>query len=91
MSKRNKRARTLINKMNILDQIPDIETAKRYGIEKQVNARIRVEEENSLRIQKLKEAQKEAELKAKKEAEPKVKKATTPKTKTRRTRTSKTK
>jgi ribosomal protein L21 len=63
MGKRNKRARTLINKMNILNQIPDAETAKKYGIEEQVNARIRVEEENSLRIQKLKEAQ-EAEAKA---------------------------
>ena len=78
MGKRNKRARTLLKKMNILNEIPDLQKAKKYGIEEQVNARICIEEENSVRIQKLKEAQeaeaKAAELKAKKEAEAKAKK-----------------
>ena len=101
MGKRNKRARTLLKKMNILNEIPDLQKAKKYGIEEQVNARICIEEENSVRIQKLKEAQeaeakaaelkakKEAELKAKKEAEAKAKKET-PVKKTPRKRVSKT-
>ena len=76
MGKRNKRARTLLKKMSILNQIPDAATAKRYGIEEQVNARIRVEEENSLRIQKLKEAQEAEERAAKLKAEQEAKKAT---------------
>ena len=63
MGKRNKRARTMLKKMSILNEIPDIQTAKKYGIEEQVNARIRLQEENSMRIQKLKEAQ-EAEEQA---------------------------
>jgi len=72
MGKRNKRARTMLKKMSILNEIPDIQTAKKYGIEEQVNARIQLEEENSLRIQKLKEAQEAEEqaikLKAEQEA-----------------------
>ena len=89
MGKRNKRARTMLKKMSILNQIPDTATAKRYGIEEQVNARIRVEEENSLRIQKLKEAQEAEERAAKlKEAKSKTTKAPAiKKTKTSRRRT----
>ena len=69
MGKRNKRARTMLKKMSILNEIPDATTAKKYGIEEQVNARIRVEEENSLRIQKLKEAQEAEQRAAKLKAE----------------------
>ena len=75
MGKRNKRARTLLKKMSILNEIPSPEMARKYGIEEQVNARILLEEENSLRIQKLKEAQEAEERAAKLKAEQEAKKA----------------
>ena len=79
MGKRNKRARTMLKKMSILNEVPSPEVAKKYGIKEQVNARILLEEENSLRIQKLKEAQeaeeKAAKLKAEQEAKLEAEKA----------------
>ena len=40
MGKRNKRARTLLKRMSILGEVPSLETARRYGIEKEVQAEL---------------------------------------------------
>jgi len=74
MGKRNKRARTMLKKMSMLNEIPTADAARKYGIEEQVNARILLEEENSVRIQKLKEAQEAEERAVKLKAEQEAKK-----------------
>jgi hypothetical protein len=35
MGKRNKRARTILKRMSMLGEVPSLDTARRYGIEKQ--------------------------------------------------------
>ena len=80
MGKRNKRARTLLKRMSILGEVPSLETARRHGIEKDVQAELDKreaivrEEENKRKA----EAQRLADEKAKQEkakAEAKKKKA----------------
>ena len=75
MGKRNKRARTLLKRMGILGEVPSLETARRYGIEKDVQSEldkrqaIALEEENKRKA----EAQRLADEKAKKLAAEKAK------------------
>ena len=75
MGKRNKRARTLLKRMSILGEVPSLETARRHGIEKDVQVEldkreaIAREEENKRKA----EAQRLAEEKAKKLAAEKAK------------------
>ena len=75
MGKRNKRARTLLKRMSILGEVPSLETARRHGIEKDVQAEldkreaIAREEENKRKA----EAKRLAEEKAKKLAAEKAK------------------
>ena len=77
MGKRNKRARTILKQMSILGEVPSLETARRFGIEKEVQAEIDKREA----IEKAKqeaEAEKQRlieEAKKKAEAEKKAKEA----------------
>ena len=78
MGKRNKRARTMLKKMSILGEVPSLETARRYGIEKQVQADLDrrqaiIDEENRIKAEA--EAKLLAEEKAKAEEEAKKKAA----------------
>ena len=64
MGKRNKRARTILKQMSILGEVPSLEVARRFGIEKEVQAEIdkreakleaerkRLEEENRKALEK---------------------------------------
>ena len=79
MGKRNKRARTMLKKMSILGEEVSLETARRYGIEKQVQADLDrrqaiIDEENRIKAEA--EAKLLAEEKAKAEEEAKKKAAT---------------
>ena len=74
MGKRNKRARTLLKKMSILGEEISLETARRFGIEKKVQAEMDrrqaiIDEENKIKAEA--EAKRLAEEKAKQEAEAK--------------------
>ena len=40
MGKRNKRARTILKQMSILGEVPSLQVARRFGIEKEVQAEI---------------------------------------------------
>ena len=98
MGKRNKRARTILKQMSILGEVPSLETARRYGITREVQTELDrrqsiIDEENRIKAQaeekRLAEekARKEAEAKAaaakrQKAEEAKKKKATTAKKKT---------
>ena len=78
MGKRNKRARTMLKKMSILGEEVSLETARRYGIEKQVQADLDrrqaiIDEENRIKAEA--EAKLLAEEKAKAEEEAKKKAA----------------
>ena len=78
MGKRNKRARTILKKMSILGEEISLETARRYGIEKQVQADLDrrqaiIDEENRIKAEA--EAKRLAEEKAKAEEEAKKKAA----------------
>ena len=78
MGKRNKRARTILKKMSILGEEISLETARRYGIEKQVLADLErrqaiIDEENRIKAEA--EAKRLAEEKAKAEEEAKKKAA----------------
>ena len=78
MGKRNKRARILLKKMSILGEEISLETARRYGIEKQVQADLDrrqaiIDEENRIKAEA--EAKLLAEEKAKAEEEAKKKAA----------------
>lgn len=64
MGKRNKRARSLLKIMSISGEIPSLETARRFGIEKEVQA---AHDEKAAEQAKL-----EADAKAKAEAEAKA-------------------
>lgn len=84
MGKRNKRARILLKKMSILGEEISPETARRYGIEKEVQADLDrrqaiIDEENRIKAEAeaklLAEEKAKAEAKAKKEAEAKKKAA----------------
>lgn len=61
MGKRNKRARSLLKRMSISGEIPSLEVARRFGIEKHVQA---VHDEKAVEQARL-----EAEAEAKKKAE----------------------
>ena len=76
MGKRNKRARTILKRMSILGEVPSLETARRYGVEKEVQAELDhrqsiIDEENKIKAEAEEKARKEAEAKA--EAEKKRK------------------
>ena len=78
MGKRNKRARILLKKMSILGEEVSLETARRYGIEKQVQADLDrrqaiIDEENRIKAEA--EAKRLAKEKAKAEEEAKKKAA----------------
>ena len=99
MGKRNKRARILLKKMSILGEEISLETARRYGIEKQVLADLDrrqaiIDEENRIKAEAkaklLAEEKAKAEAKKKKEEEAK-KKAAPKKRATRKKATSKVK
>lgn len=99
MGKRNKRARTILKKMSILGEEISPETARRYGIEKQVHADLDrrqaiIDEENRIKAEAkaklLAEEKAKAEAKKKKEEEAK-KKAAPKKRATRKKATSKVK
>ena len=84
MGKRNKRARTILKKMSILGEEISPETARRYGIEKQVHADLDrrqaiIDEENRIKAEAeaklIAEEKAKAEAKKKKEAEAKKKAA----------------
>lgn len=84
MGKRNKRARTILKKLSILGEEISPETARRYGIEKKVQADLDrrqaiIDEENRIKAEAeaklLAEEKAKAEAKAKKEAEAKKKAA----------------
>ena len=86
MGKRNKRARTLLKRMSILGEVPSLETARRYGVEKEVQTeldrrqaiideqeRVKAEAEaKRLAEEKAVEEKRLAEEKARKEAEAKA-------------------
>jgi len=88
MGKRSKRARILLKKMSILGEEISLETARRFGIEKKVQADLDrrqaiIDEENRIKAeaeakklaeQKAAEKKRLAEEKARKEAEAKAKK-----------------
>lgn len=82
MGKRNKRARTILKRMSILGEVPSLETARRFGIEKEAQAELDrrqsiIDEENRIKAEaeakRLAEEKKRAEEKARKEAEAKAK------------------
>ena len=89
MSKRDKRLRTILKRMSILGEIPSPEVARRYGIEKQVQAEIdrreairlaeakekRIAEEAERKKREAEEAKQKAEEEAKRKAEEAKKKA----------------
>ena len=83
MGKRNKRARTILKKMSILGEEISLETARRYGIEKQVQADLDrrqaiIDEENRIKVEaeakRLAEEKAKADAAAKKKAEEEAKK-----------------
>ena len=83
MGKRNKRARTMLKKMSILGEEISLETARRYGIEKQVQADLDrrqaiIDEENRIKAEAeaklLAEEKAKAKAAAKKKAEEEAKK-----------------
>tara|TARA_Y100001972_G_C7490040_1_gene248603 strand:+ start:301 stop:597 length:297 start_codon:yes stop_codon:yes gene_type:complete len=72
MGKRNKRARTILKRMSMLGEVPSLDTARRYGIEKQVQAEIDKHEAAAAEERRIAEEaeRKEREaLEAKKKAE----------------------
>ena len=82
MGKRNKRARTMLKKMSILGEEISLETARRYGIEKQALADLDrrqaiIDEENRIKAEA--EAKRLAEEEAKKKKEAEAKKKAAPK------------
>ena len=99
MGKRSKRARTLLKRMSILGEAPSLETARRFGIEREVQAELDrrqsiIDEENRIKAEAkaklLAEEKAKAEAKKKKEEEAK-KKAAPKKRATRKKATSKVK
>lgn len=74
MSKRDKRVRTILKRMNLLGEIPSPEVARRYGIQKQVQAEIDRREAIRLAEEAEKRKAEEAERK-KREAEEAKRKA----------------
>jgi translation initiation factor IF-2 len=73
MGKRNKRARILLKKMSISGEIPSLEVARRFGIEKEVQA---AHDEKTAEQAKLEaQAKEKAEAKAKAKAEEEAKAA----------------
>ena len=74
MSKRDKRLRTILKRMNLLGEIPSPEVARRYGIQKQVQAEIDRREAIRLAEEVEKQKAEEAERK-KREAEEAKRKA----------------
>jgi membrane protein involved in colicin uptake len=79
MSKRSKRARTILKRMSILGEIPSPELARRYGIHKEVQ--IEINRREAIRLaeaeekRKAEEAKRKAEEDAKRKAEEAKKKA----------------
>ena len=74
MSKKDKRLRTILKRMNLLGEIPSPEVARRYGIEKQVQAEI--DRREAIRLAEAEEKRKAEEAKRKKrEAEEAKRKA----------------
>ena len=83
MGRRSKRKKLILRKLNAGQEVPDQDLIR--------NGLGRIVEENSIRIQKLKEAQEAEERAAKLKAEAEAKaKKTTPAKKTPRKRTAKT-
>ena len=74
MSKKDKRLRTILKRMSILGEIPSPETARRYGIQKEVQAEIDRLEAIRLAEEVEKQKAEEAERK-KREAEEAKRKA----------------
>ena len=83
MGKRAKRARTLLKRMSILGEAPSLETARRFGIEKEVQAELDrrqsiIDEENRIKAEAeaklLAEEKAKAKAAAKKKAEEEAKK-----------------
>ena len=75
MGKRNKRARSLLKRMSISGEIPSLEVARRFGIEKEVQAVLDEQAAEQAKIEAEAKAKAEAEAKAKAAAEAKKKKA----------------
>ena len=97
MGKRNKRARTILKKMSILGEEISPETARRYGIDKQVQADLDrrqaiIDEENRIKAEAKAKLLAEEKAKAKKKKEEEAKKKAAPKKRaTRKKATSKVK
>jgi len=86
MGKRAKRARTLIKRMNMLGEIPNPDVARRFCIEKEVQAEIDIREAKEAEARRLveeaerkeretEEAKRKAQQEAKRKAEEAKKKA----------------
>ena len=75
MGKRKKRARTLLKKMSISGETISLETARRFGIEKEVQADHDEKAAEQALLEAEAKAKAEAEAKAKAAAEAKKKKA----------------
>ena len=82
MGKRNNRARTILKQMSILGDGPSLETARRFGIEREVQAELDrrqsiIDEENRIKAEseekRLAEEAAKAEVEAKRLAEEKAK------------------
>lgn len=80
MGKRNKRARTILKRMSMLGEVPSLDTARRYGIQREVQIEIdkreaeaaevrRIAEEAERKEREALEAKQKAEAEAKKKAE----------------------
>ena len=91
MGKRSKRARTILRRMSMLGEIPSLDMARRYGIEREVQAQIdikRAAEAEAARIieeqELLRQQQLEAKLKAEEEEKKKLEATSKPKQTTRK-------
>ena len=80
MGKRTKRARTILKRMSMLGEVPSLDTARRYGIQREVQIEIdkreaeaaevrRIAEEAERKEREALEAKQKAEAEAKKKAE----------------------
>ena len=80
MGKRNKRARTILKRMSMLGEVPSLDSARRYGIQREVQIEIdkreaeaaevrRIAEEAERKEREALEAKQKAEAEAKKKAE----------------------
>ena len=85
MGKRNKRARTILKRMSMLGEVPSLDSARRYGIQREVQIEIdkreaeaaevrRIAEEAERKEREALEAKQKAEAEAKRKAEAEAKK-----------------